>query len=125
MRIVAELTDCDGAGLALRGCSGVEADDGVCLVAGIDLQLGLPGCEEGGQRVGRAVVCKLQVVAACALGRVQEQWRGGCTTPGYVKLSKQPAQTSFAVLAGGNPPHISGNFLFSWQSGADDNNAQC
>ena len=119
MRIVAGLTDCDGAGLALRGCSGVETDDGVCLIAGIDLQLGLPGCEEGGQRVGGLVVRKLQVVAACALGRVQEQWRGGCTTPEYVKLSKQPVQTSFAVLAGPSPAYSIGDCPFPWHSGAD------
>ena len=94
MRIVAGLTDCDGAGLALRGGGGVEADEGVCLIAGIDLQLGLPGCQQGGQRVGGLIVRKLQVVAACALGCVQEQWCGGCTTPEYVKFSKQPVQTS-------------------------------
>ena len=86
-----ELTDCDGAGLALRGCSGVETDDGVCLITGIDLQLGLPRGEEGGQRVGGLVVRKLQVVAACALGRVQEQRSGSCTTAQYVKLSMQTA----------------------------------
>ena len=73
-------TDCDGAGLALRGGAGVEADEGVCLIAGVDLQPGLPRCEERGQRVGGLVVRKLQVVAACALGRVQKQWSGGCTT---------------------------------------------
>ena len=87
------LTDCDGAGLALRGGGGVEADEGVCLIAGVDLQLGLPRCEEGGQRVGCLVVRKLQVVAAGAFGRVKEQRSGGCTTAQYVKFSMQTVQT--------------------------------
>ena len=72
------LTHSDSSRLADWRGLGVEADQGVQSITGINLQLGLPGGQEGGQCVQGAVVVKLQVVAACVLGRVQEQRRGSC-----------------------------------------------